>query len=413
MRRIRWVYGVAGLGLMMAGALAEQACGGAGIPIVYTGVPDAGQTGTGDGGKTGSEGGVLKNPDGSLYTVPFDAGNGMACIGPVGGFPPASCDPSDETNSGCTPYGTNNGCPIAAKCGDPTTCEPFTKNPPPDAPDGGVDTFRMRLINITAPPALAKPVIQSQIVTAAVDLPPDGGCGESGSGLFNWLISVDKAKGTITTGGAPPSPDPWGKGYCFINGTVTGVPVQPTVSPATFVGNTFSTPPFVGELRIPIFLAPKGEVILPIRGGSFHEVALSPDGNCIGAMNQASLTPPNCTDPSPTGTNSCSHWHSAGTLGGYITLEEADGVYVQLLGESLCVLLTGDNNMATSGEQKCSAAGKTAGDYCAPTTDGGTGHPCANGDSFWLSAQFAASAVKLGDSQAICDGGTLSPDASN
>ena len=399
----RAVHAAAAVGMMTAGALAEQACSGAGIPIVYTGVPDAGNVGTGSSG-TGSGSGH-KNPDASTYTVPFPPGNGMPCTGMVGGFPAADCDPSDEMAQGCMPYGMSNGCTFAAQCGDPTTCEPFTQNP---LPDKGVDNFRMRLINITAPPALASMAIQNGVVTAAVNLPPDAGCNEQGSGLFNWLISVDKTKGQITTGGAPASTDPFKLGYCFVNGTVVTTKITPSTLKATFTGNKFSTE-VTPKLNIPIFLAPSGQVILPISGATLKDVAVSPDGNCIGAMNQASLIAPGCVDNAASGASSCSQWHSAGTLGGYITLADADTVLVQLLSESLCVLLTHMGDGAAP-VQHCVPAALHTGNYCSGS--GGTlGKACTGGDSYWLSAQFAASAVKIyagsSSSPAICNGGTI------
>ena len=64
------------------------------------------------------------------------------------GFPAVLCAPSDEQAQGC--FGRiDSGCTYSPLCGDITTCEPFIKNPEPGA---GTGTFRMRLVNITAPP---------------------------------------------------------------------------------------------------------------------------------------------------------------------------------------------------------------------------------------------------------------------
>ncbi len=389
----RWVYAVASFAMIGAGAFVEQACsssssGGTVVP------PKDGGPGTGSG--TGPA------------SATFGPGDGGKCGGPVGGFPDPNCDPSDEQASFCSsaPYDAGGACKLSPKCGDLSTCEPFTKNPMPGT---GVDNFRMRLINITAPPTLANATVQNAIVTSAVDLPSslDGGapCGEDGSGYFNWLISVDKTMGTVTTGGAPPSTDPFGLGYCFLNGTVTSgtamTPVAPITVPATFTGNTFSTTPMTGLLNVPIFLQGGGVVLLPLNSVSLNSVTMSPDGNCIGAIDSYSIQPPNCVDPSAFGQQSCSRWHSAGTFAGYITIAQADQVpVVSLGGESLCFLITGKGNGASP--QKC-ATGVT-GDYCSTT-----GKACpGSGDSFWMSGQFAASAVNItaGTGISICNGGT-------
>jgi len=111
--------------------------------------------------------------------------------------------------------------------------------------------------------------------------------------------------------------------------------------------------------------------------------------------------------------SACSRWHSGGAFAGYMTLAAADEVLVPPLNnESLCVLLTNQSNMApstaTSGP-KCTPAGLMAGDYCSGP-NGTIGQPCANGDSVWLAAQFAASAVNVTTGDAgveLCNGGSV------
>jgi len=322
--------------------------------------------------------------------VPFVPGDGGPCLGPVGGFPPATCDPSDE--KGCT--AVDAGCLIAEKCGNPRTCEPFVTNP---APGTGVDTFRLRFFHVTAPPALANKVVQTSIITSAIDLPSslDGGapCGENGNGTLNWLASVDQGGGTVTFGGAPPSADPFGLGYCYVNAVLLGFPVEPITLATTFSAESFATVRSANVVNLPIFIVDGGGVILfPLRDFALRDVTLSDDGNCIGAINDESLRPnPSgvCVDPSPDGPDSCSRWHPSGSLSGYILLSEADAVPVVTLGnESLCVLLTSD--MTANSPPTCTAKGLTAGDYCSATHA-----PCANGDSVWFAGEFAASAVRI------------------
>ena len=378
MRRMRWVYGVAAGATLAVGALSEQACSG--TPSVSL-------------------------PAGMAVKVTKEfTGDGGACSGPIGSIAPPSCDPSDNNAAGCRST-KSNGCTYDKKCGDTTTCEPFVQNPPLAE---GVDNFRMRLIQITAPPPLATLTVQKSIVTLAVDLPSSadaGGaaCGESGNGLFNWLITVDAIHGTVKTGGAPPSTDPFGLGYCYLNGTVANKPVGPITSTATFSGNTFSTPSFPGKLNIPIFLAPSGVVVLPITAGSLEKVTVSPDGNCIGSLNVNADTKTSCNAPlAVSGADSCSRWHSDGALEGYITLDDADTVIITTFNVSLCSFLTGTADGQTLSH--CTTAGKKMGDYCSDTKKA-----CTGGDSFWLSATFAASAVNVteGKGVSLCNGGSV------
>jgi hypothetical protein len=409
MRMDRWVWCAAAVAMMGSGALAEQACGGAAQTPSFTigdasggPPPGSGNSGSSGSGSSGDSGPMCGGP-----TLPFTAGDGGACAGPVGGYPAATCDPSDETAPVCMTPGTYASCNLSQACGDLTTCEPFTTNP---CPGTGVDNFRMRLINLTAPAKLANPTVQAAVVTAGVDLPAvDGGnCGEDGMGTFNWLISVDQKTSTVTTGGAPASSDPFNVGYCYVNGNVNGTPIAPVTLSATFTGSTFSTAPKTGVLQIPIFVAGGGAVILPIYGGAFHDVDVSNGGQCIGQINNGSISVNNkgvCVDPRPAGVSSCSRWHAGGTLGGYIPLAVADKVPVVSLGnESLCVLLTGQQ-AAGSSPPTCPMSAYNTGDYDSKT---GQASPSNTGDSFWLSAQFAASAVKVVDGGVpVCSGGSV------
>jgi hypothetical protein len=418
MRGIQWVYGVSALAAMAAGGISEQGCTAS--MSAATGEPDAGSgTGTGTGTGMGKPMKDAGSDDTGPYksNFPFKPGDGTACTNAVGTFPVSTCDPSDETAQGCgNGMGPLNGCSYDMKCGDTSTCEPFTNNPPPAT---GVDNFRMRAINITAPHALV--VLQGLVVTLAVNLPdsPDGGanCGENGQGLFNWLISVDRKNKKVMTGGSPPSTDPFCVGYCYLNGTVSGLNVAPVTMPATFTGGSFTTDVYKPTLNIPIFMAPTGVVILPIDGASLNDVSVSSDGNCIGGINVgANNVAENCTAASGgmSGVGSCSRWHAAGALAGYLTLAKAQTVEVSALTESLCATLTGLYMADSTGYKTCTTAGLNAGDYCAPT-DAGPGHACTNGDSVWLSATFAASAVPLSTKKGVdvyqgkdlCNGGSL------
>ncbi len=398
MRLNRSACGAMVCALVITGGRAQQAC---------TSNPATTDPGTDSGKPAHDAAGV----DAAAVWAPGDGG---PCSGPVGGFPPSMCDPSDEQVPGClSPY--DAGCNLSPKCGDPNTCEPLAKNPPPGT---GTDNFRMRLLNLTAPPSISNFAVQSLIVTSAVDLPasPDAGgasCGENGTGLFSWLLTVDKSTGTVVTGGAPPTKDPFDTGYCFTNGTIGGIAVAPIKLQATFTGNTFDTAAVPGTVYVPVFQPSNGGVImLPVSEAAFHDVTISDDGNCIGSLNQYASYPQGgdggvCINPMAIGTYSCSRWHSAGTLAGYITLKNADAVQVPVMEKSLCVLLVGEAASNGASPAKCTEAAFTQGDYSSSTHEACSGGSTC--DSFWLSGQFAASAVKITDGPGIslCNGGSM------
>ena len=119
------------------------------------------------------------------------------------------------------------------------------------------------------------------------------------------------------------------------------------------------------KLNIPIFLSDdlNSAVVLPISDIVLADVAVSTDNQCIGSFNPASLDSNCYDDPS-----SCYKWNTAGALGGYITIKEADNVNIKDLNQSLCAFLTGQKDPATN---KCirDASGNlpSTGDYCSTT----------------------------------------------
>lgn len=320
--------------------------------------------------------------------------------GGPGNFPPANCDPSDNS---CPNVGT---CPIDnQKCGDPTTCMPLADNSKKTVYD-----FRLRRLLITSPPslvgtAIATGLVQTSVIDKGVDLAAPE-CGDNGTGAFNWLLRVDPTGDTITTGGAPPSPDPFTTGYCFYRHLLGSLDVEPAQTGITFddAGSTFSTSA-ISLLNVPVFLSPdagaadpKNVIILPLRNAVLKNATLSASDNCIGQFNQKALSSTCAVDLS-----SCSKWDTAGSLGAAMTLEDADKVPLTVLPVTLCVLLTGTT--ADPNTHGCPRDGNgniiAKGDYCSTTNSAGG---CQ--DSFWLSATFAASAVTINDGSAepTCQG---------
>ncbi len=298
-------------------------------------------------------------------------GGGGACATTPGKLPPPDCD--DSPNK-CVP---DQGCVInEARCGSKSTCLPLADNKGKDVLD-----YRIRRLKIATPAALAGEFIQNNIVTLNIDL-AEKSCGEPGKGLFTWLLQVDKKNNTLVTGGAPPSTDAVAQGFCFARFDVGGTKVEPITSKVAFTGDTFrSLEP--QKVKIPIFTDTGSVILLPITDVQVEGVTISNDGNCIGTINPAALDS-NCADGAD-----CTKWKTSGALGGFITLEEADGVKIELLGKSLCAFFTGDTVRCARDPQ-----GKIQyqGDFCSTDKQPGS---CA--DSMWLAATFAASAVKIFD----------------
>jgi hypothetical protein len=318
------------------------------------------------------------------------ADGGVMCAAGPGEFPDSRC----TLATGTCP--NTNTCAIDPMCGDKTTCLPMADNTGKSTID-----LRIRRLTVVAPSALASNFIQGVVVDQGITLNAKQ-CGELGDGAFNWLIRIDKTGGTLKTGGAPPTTDPFGIGYCFANATAAGscIHVTPISGPITLSGNTFSSSP-VDKLNVPIFVSGDRNslIILPISHVAVKNVTFSGDGNCIGGFNYGAVDS-NCKDSR----GDCDRWSTAGSLGGYITLEEADNVPIPQLGnKSLCVMLTGSSPGPDMLHCKRDANNKIAypGDFCSQTKMPGG---CA--DAYWMAATFAASAVKINDasSDPLCNG---------
>lgn len=332
------------------------------------------------------------------------SGGGGACAASPGSFPPPNCDNTDES---CPPPAT--ACPTTP-CTGTSPCLAMADNT-----GKTTDDLRIRKLNITAPPALALGFIQAGVIDQGINL--KSFCGEGGDGSFSWLIRFDPTNGKVTTGGAPPTDDPFNAGYCFVKATLGGLPVAPVTINMTKGSDGSWASDVIDKLYVPIYVHgdPNNVVVLPLTKSKVTGVTLSTDGNCIGSYNANGVTAPSptgvCLDQDP---SSCQRWHTAGSLGGYITLKEAEGVQVQDLGKTLCVLLTqgsdttnGGKNCATDAQGNVTAKG----DFCS-TTDSAATSTCA--DAFWLAATFAASAAKITDgaSVAACNGSiSTGPDA--
>lgn len=306
----------------------------------------------------------------------------------------AGCSDSDtNTSTGTSTSTASTGGGAACSPKDPqcnlvaSDCIALTDNA--SAAQAGL---RMAQITITKPAVLAPGSIVGNIVADGVQMNLDK-CNLSGGGTFSWLLQFDTATSMLKTGGAKPTDDPFG-GYCFVTETLGGKDIKAVSVSSGLMGGAFSAE--VGDVTVPIFLDAGASmfVLLPLKAAKLTGT-LSGDNNCVGAYNAANLDPGNNCLAEPPDTL---QFINAGTLEGYITLEDADTVIVDSLKQSLCVLLSGNAAMygdgATPNLCKRDVDGKIEykGDWCA-STNGAADAACA--DSAKLGADFAASAVKI------------------
>jgi len=252
-------------------------------------------------------------------------------------------------------------------------------------------TLRMANLSLTAPAALASGLVKG-IVENGVTMNLQK-CNLSGGGTFNWLMQFDTTTGKLKTGGAKPAADP-AKGYSFIDGEMLGgITISPVeIDAPVGTDGKFSTA-MGADVVVPIFLDAMATqyVLLPLKNAKLGGT-VSADNNCIGEYNAKGLDPANnCLGDATNPT-----FVNAGTLDGYITLEDADSVIVDTLKQSLCVLLSGDaaqyGDGGTPNKCKRDANNKiiAEGEYCDATKMAGD---CK--DSVVLGATFAASAVQM------------------
>ncbi len=259
-------------------------------------------------------------------------------------------------------------------------------------------TLRMANLTLTAPPALTKGLVKG-VVQNGVTMNL-AGCNLNGGGTFSWLLEFNTASGKLRTGGGKPADDPT-KGYSFVDETIMqgGKPfkIAPFTADAPIAGGAFAIT--MGQnVIVPVYLDLKASavVLLPLHDAKLVG-KISADNNCIGEYNSKGLDPAGgclADDKTPSFIGADGKADSDGKLDGYITLEEADTVLVDAVGQSLCVILSGD--AATFGDGMTPAKCKRdagmkitfQGDWCDVTNN------TACKDSIRLAANYSASSVK-------------------
>lgn len=315
--------------------------GGAGAGVGATGgAGGAGGEGGGGTGGTGGTGGV---------------------VGGQGGTGGLSCVPSCGATTDCLAVGVNTGKDLYS--------------------------FRMSQLSIVKPVAMTNPVFATTLEDGITPSLPD--CYLHGDGTMSWLLQFDTKAGTLTMGAGKPIEDPASMPYCFVNEQVGTFAVAPASMPAAIdaAGTLFASGTV--DLSIPLYSTKDASayVVLPLTHATITSASISKNHNCIGSYNGDKLDPADSCQP-----NAIQQFTEAGAIEGLITLEDADAVTLDSLGQSLCVLITGQNDGGSPKRCPRDANMEIAalGEWCSIDDQPGS---CA--DALKFTATFAASAVAI------------------
>jgi hypothetical protein len=319
-----------------------------------------------------------------------------------------ACGGSDEDDTGTAGTGGGSG-----SGGGSSACQPKLDDCYAAGPEGpgkeclakadfsGADVTMLRVSShqVASPAALAQPFVQDTVISKKSAL-KEPECNINGAGQFNLLMSIDTVAKELTLGGGVPQAlvGPAKQGTCWASFTdeATSIEVSPFKATYTESNGTLSAdfPSFVMPIYLEDEVSTNGDtyVLVPL-----HELTvtakLSADKNCIGRYAAETLSPDFSCQPDQ-GEFS---WETGGRYEGYITVEEADDVFVVSLGQSLCVVLTGDpSKWKGTPDNNCKTApafaneGLPKGDWCSTTNSAGG---CQ--DSWRLVIDIAAQAIDI------------------
>ncbi|MEP7124228.1 MAG: hypothetical protein ABJE95_25095 [Byssovorax sp.] len=344
-------------------SIAALHCGGKVVVESSTG-------GGGAGGSPGAGGSVAQGG-------PTSASGGSPCSAPGGGLD-GPCAPTEPS----------------CKAGT-SACIALVDN-------AGASSFALRMshLTITAPPTLTKGLVKS-VIENGVQL-NYAKCNLVGGGTFSWLFQLDTVAGTLKTGGALPADDP-ANGYAFLDqgfkqtsgASFHAAPVTVPVA----IGPTCGFNSGAADLVMPIFLdlAGTASLIFPLHQVQFDMGSFSGDHNCIGRYNDQGLDPASgCLEDGNQPT-----FLDSGLIAAYFSLEEADQVVINAIGQTLCVVLSGDAATFGDGQSPTNACARNGnghivfhGDWCSSTSPGQPATPGCH-DAVRFEGTFAASGVKL------------------
>ncbi len=290
----------------------------------------------------------------------------------------------------------NVGLPAAACTPTAAECNTQIAECLPVHDNAGAPSFGLRMADLalTAPPSLTKGLVKSVIANGVTPAQP--ACNLNGGGTFSWLLAFDTGAGTVKTGGAKPAANP-AAGYTFVdqNYPITGGMLH--VTPVTLtapLNAACSTDSSAGDVNMPVYLDFQASqvVLFPLRQARFVNLTVSGNHDCIGKYNAAGLDPAGgCLADQQTPA-----FFPDAQVVAMINLENADSIPIAALGQSLCVVLSGDAAIYGDGAQPtvhCKRVnGKILfqGDWCTATNQAASAL-CK--DALYFAGAFAASGV--------------------
>ncbi len=293
------------------------------------------------------------------------------------------------TGASCVPK--SDDCYIAGPTGPGAECLAKHDNTGSDIWQG-----RINQITVKAPSVLSTKFIHDAILDRGLYLNQPQ-CFEQGEGTFSWLFEFNRTTGKLKTGGSLPVKDPKAGG-CFLTMTTTALPIAPVEVDVTYDADGLGFTASDIDVVVPIFDTPDSTtnpILLPL-----HKVVLkgkfSDDShNCIGKHNGDTLDPGlSCRGDFGAGERP---FATGANLKGYIRVDEADKVFIEDLGTSLCVFLAGITqwngpNKDCVSSDKWIAGDRPDGDWCAATNSPADA-TCK--DAWILEGDFSASAFKI------------------
>ncbi len=196
--------------------------------------------------------------------------------------------------------------------------------------------IRLTALQISAPASLSNPLLQA-IINDSLD-----------GFRFIWLVEADLEAGTMTTGSGradavPPTTDAQ---FCSVRWN-TGDYAPARDNPITVTGSTISTTAPIDVVSIPIYSEESPDtplLVLPLSQLELLNVELDADRTFVG------------TPMAPEGsTRYAASWDTAGSIRGWISVEDARGVEIEDLTQTLCGLLSGDHPDPTDMSQDCTS----------------------------------------------------------
>lgn len=294
----------------------------------------------------------------------------------------------------CMP--TSPDCYVAGPTGPGAECLAKHDNTGQDVWQG-----RISQITVSTPSVLATKFIHDTILDLGINFAQPA-CFEKGDGTFSWLFHFDRTAKKLKTGGSLPVTDPK-SGGCFLTRNDLALPIAPIEVDVEMTNGDRDFSASNIDVVVPIFQKADQldtPILLPLHAVDLKGSFTDDSHNCIGSYNGPTLYPElSCQgdfgDADPTVRR---RFQAGATLKGYIRIDEADQVFIDVLDVTLCVYLAGITKWGDGAQKSCASSAawlggeRPAGDWCSTTNAAATAD-CK--DAWRLEAEFAASAFKV------------------